>query len=106
MNWIAEHGLVYLDDGRSPRSQSKPVGQSVGLNVIKAHEIIDGVQTSSRIRSALQRLEMKAMDDGLAIGVGSGLPLTVSLITEWSKSLKEKGIYLVPVSSTFQNQKS
>lgn len=106
LNWVAQHGLVFLDDGHSPRSKIRVTGQSVGLNVVRAHEIIDDGQTRDSIEQALKRLETRAMEDGLAIGVGSGLPVTVSLITAWSKTLKEKGIQLVPVSSTFQNQKS
>ena len=106
LNWIGEHGLVYLDDGNSPRSLAKPAGQAVGLNVVRAHEVIDHGQTQGSIKAALQRLETRALEDGLAIGIGSGLPLTVKLVTSWSKTLKKRGIVLVPVSSTFQNQKS
>lgn len=106
MNWIGQHGLVYLDDGNSPRSQAGPTGQAVGLNVMRAHEVIDHGQTQASIKAALQRLETRALEDGLAIGIGTGLPLTVTLVNSWSKTLGKRGIVLVPVSSTFQNQKS
>ena len=106
LDWIGRHGLVYLDDGSSPRSRVPATGRETGLNVVRAHEVIDQGQTEASIKAALKRLETRALEDGLAIGVGTGLAQTVSLVSNWSKELKKRGIMLVPVSSTFQNQKS
>jgi hypothetical protein len=62
--------------------------------------IIDRVQTKASIDRSLKKLEDLANKNGSAIGVMSGLPLSVQRLTEWSASLKKKGIHLVPLSAT------
>ena len=97
---IKSHGLFYFEDGASPRSQSGAIGKSIGTSYAKANVIIDSDQNNQNIRKALLKLENIARDKGLAVGVGSALPITISALSEWAKSLKEKDIILVPISST------
>ncbi len=102
MKWIAQRGLVYLDDGASPRSLTAKLSAPSGLKVKVAQVRLDYGQTPQSIRSELEKLERIAAEQGMALGVGSGMPLTVKLVMEWAKTLSARGIVLVPASAVFR----
>jgi uncharacterized protein len=103
---ISSRGLAYLDDGSSQRSLSMATAGAMGLPAARADVTIDANLKSSDIDEALARLERMAKEKGVAIGVGSALPLTLDRVVRWSKSLEQKGIVLVPVSSIVLGSKS
>ncbi len=93
-------GLVYVEDGSSARSQSERVARQIGLQATKADLLIDAIPSAAAIDAALQELEKQALESGVALGVASGLPVTIERIAAWARNLERKGVYLVPVSST------
>jgi len=97
---LNNRGLVFVDDGSSVRSRSKAVSQQVGIGHAKANIVIDAEHSRTAIMANLKRLEKLAVERGMAIGVGSGLPVTIKSIAQWAKTLNKKGIILVPVSAT------
>ncbi|MGI9413278.1 MAG: divergent polysaccharide deacetylase family protein [Hyphomicrobiales bacterium] len=97
---LNRRGLVYMEDGSSARSHSQKIARDVKLKATSADLIIDSDPNVDAIKRALKQLETIALERGIAIGVASGLPVTVEQITEWTATLKEKGIQLVPVSAT------
>ncbi len=103
---ISSRGLAYLDDGSSQRSLSMATAGAMGLPAARADIIIDASLKSADIDEALLKLERIAKDKGVAIGVGSALPLTLDKVVRWSKNLEQKGIVLVPVSSVVIGPKS
>ncbi len=98
---IANRGLVYLEDGSSPRSTQEQIAQAVSLQSESADILIDVRQTQENIDEALLQLESLALQRGQAIGVASALPLTIERIAEWAAGLEEKGIVLIPVSAVY-----
>jgi len=102
---IKEHGLFYFEDGASPRSQSSTLSKSTSTSFSKASLVIDGEQNNKSIRQSLLKLENIARDKGLAIGTGSALPVTIDALSEWSKSLQDKNIVLIPISATALSKK-
>ena len=103
---ISSRGLAYLDDGSSQRSLSMATASAMGLPATRADITIDTSLKSGDIDEALLKLERIAKDKGVAIGVGSALPLTLDRVVRWSKTLEQKGIVLVPVSSVVIGSKS
>jgi len=99
---LARRGLVFLDDGSFARSQAEDVGRSAGMAVKRAHVMIDGDATEQATQQALQRLEAQAAREGLAVGVGSGLPSTINAVAGWAAAAKTRGVVLVPVSVYFR----
>lgn len=97
---LNRRGLVYLEDGSSARSQSAKIARKTGLKATTADLIIDNTPSADAINAALAQLETMALERGIAVGVASGLPITVDRIIEWAATLKSKGIVLVPVSAT------
>ncbi len=104
MKWLGARGLVYLDDGASPRSQTLKLSPASGLKVKIAAARLDYGQTPKSIKAGLEKLERLAAEQGLAIGVGSGMPLTIKFVAAWAKTLADRGIVLVPVSAAFRKQ--
>ncbi len=103
---ISARGLIYVDDGSSARSQTKRVSEDVGLATTTADVIIDAEPTPSAISAALQKLERIAKERGIAVGVASGLPITIDQIVEWNEELRDRDIVMVPVSAVLTGEQS
>jgi uncharacterized protein len=97
---LAARGLIYVDDGSSARSVAPVIAASLGLPVRRADVVIDAAPTAAMIDSALDRLEAMAREKGIASGSGAALPITIERLSRWATGLAERGIDLVPISST------
>lgn len=103
---MKKRGLVFLDDGTANRSMASQIGQIVGLPVRNGMKVIDQDPTEQGIEDALTALETEAREKGFAIGTGTGLQVTIDAVDQWSRSLAEKGILLVPVSAAYRGRAS
>lgn len=99
---IARRGLLYVEDGASPRSESARLAAGLALPVLKADVIIDREDRPAAIDAALAELEKIARDKGLAIGAASALPTTLARLQPWAHTLERRGIALVPLSAAAQ----
>lgn len=88
-------------DGTSARSKSAEIGRQFSLGVARANAVIDRSPDSVRIRAALERLEKIALQKGVAIAVGTGLPETITEVSQWANTLADKNIVLIPVSAVY-----
>ena len=103
---LRDRGLLYVDDGSSPRSIAGRIAKEVGLPFALADIVVDAVPSREAIDGELSRLEETAQQNGLAVGVASGLPLTIQALAAWADTLESKGIVLVPVSAAVSNGES
>jgi len=60
---------------------------------------IDAVPTANEIDHALGRLEMAARERSVAVGISSGLPVSIDHIAKWAKDLAGRGVQLVPITA-------
>ena len=102
----AKRGLIYVDDGSSPRSIASQIAGANKLPFAKADVTIDSVPTGAEIDKALVRLETIARERGSAVGYATALPVTVERAARWAKSLAGRGITLTPVSAIAVKPKS
>jgi len=102
MSELNRRGLVYLDDGSSERSLSTEIGSAAGLRTRKAVIQIDADPSEAAIEASLDDLEKLARKKGLAIGVGTGLSVTINEVERWAEKLQQDGIELVPVSAAYR----
>ena len=102
----AKRGLIYVDDGASPRSVASQFAGSHNLPFAKAEVTIDAVPTSVEIDRALARLELIARDHGTAVGLATALPGTITRIAEWAKRAEARGFVLVPITMVAVKEKS
>jgi polysaccharide deacetylase 2 family uncharacterized protein YibQ len=103
---VARRGLIYVDDGSSPRSVADQIAGANNLPFAKADVVIDAVSSPAEIDKALARLEAMARDRGLAVGYGSALPITIERVAAWCKAAQNRGIILAPVSAAAVKAKS
>ena len=103
---VAKRGLVYLDDGSSPRSLASQIAGANNLPFAKAEILLDAVPTPVNIDRALTRLEAIARERGTAVGIASALPASIERIAQWAKAAESRGITLVPISAVAVKAKS
>ena len=72
---IGKRGLIYFDDGSSPRSLAGQIAGASNVPFAKADTVLDAVPTAAEIDSALARLEATARSRGVAVGTASALPV-------------------------------
>jgi polysaccharide deacetylase 2 family uncharacterized protein YibQ len=102
----AKRGLIYVDDGSSPRSIAGQIAGSQNLPFAKTDLVLDAVPTAVEIDRALTRLEMMARDNGTAVGIATAQPATVARIAEWVKKVEGRGFVLVPITMVAIKAKS
>ena len=102
MEELGTRGLGYLDDGSSNRSLAPQLASTSRVPFGRADLQLDATPSRSAVLAALDDLLNRARTDGHAIGIASALPVTVSTISEWAKTVEEKGVLLVPVSALMQ----
>nr|WP_284701123.1 divergent polysaccharide deacetylase family protein [Rhodoplanes tepidamans] len=96
---VAKRGLVYVDDGTSPRSLAGQFAGANNLPFAKAAVVIDAVPSNAEIDRALARLEATARETGSAVGVARALPLSIERLTQWIKQAEGRGIVVVPITA-------
>jgi len=96
---ISARGLLYLDDGSSPRSLVGAIAPGLNLRAAQADVVIDATPTAEAIELALARLEALARRQDGAIGVATALPVTLDHLAHWAEALEGRGIALTPVSA-------
>ncbi len=102
----AKRGLIYVDDGASPRSVAGQLAGSHNFPFAKTDVTIDAVPTPVEIDRALARLELTAREHGTAVGLANALPATVARIAEWAKKVEARGFVLVPITMVATKEKS
>jgi polysaccharide deacetylase 2 family uncharacterized protein YibQ len=95
---ITKRGLIYLDDGASPRSLASQIAGSNSIPFAKAEVLIDAVATPGHIDRALNRLEALARERGYVVGIAAASPAVIDRIAQWAKGADGRGIVLVPIS--------
>lgn len=102
----AKRGLIYVDDGSSPRSVAGQIAGSHNLPFAKTDLVLDAVPTPVEIDRALARLEMLARDNGAAVGLANAQPATIARLAEWAKKVEGRGFVLVPITMVAIKAKS
>ena len=99
-----KRGLLFLDDGSSPRSLAQKTAAKTKSPFLKADLTLDARTEWADIDAALVKLEAIAAEKGVAVATASALPVTIERIARWAKTLEARGIRLVPVSAAFQRK--
>lgn len=102
MREVAERGLMVVDDGSSGRSIMLPTASGFRAPSVRADIVLDLSQRADAIDRELARLEQLAKEKGFAMASASALPLSIERISRWSRTLEQRGIWLVPVSAAAQ----
>jgi polysaccharide deacetylase 2 family uncharacterized protein YibQ len=96
---IGSRGLIYVDDGSSPRSLAGQIAAGGGSGFAKANLAIDAVPSAIEIEKALAKLEALARQNGTAVGFATASPLVIERVAKWSKAVEGRGFSLVPITA-------
>jgi polysaccharide deacetylase 2 family uncharacterized protein YibQ len=103
---IDGRGLIYVDDGSSPRSMAGQIAGSAASGFVRANLALDAIPTPTEIDRALAKLEGLARQNGKAVGFAAAGPMTIDRISRWAKSVEGRGIALVPISAASRGKAS
>jgi uncharacterized protein len=101
---LRKRGLLFVEDGSVSNSMVDAVAQSMNGKAKRADQVIDADPNPDAILTALKRLEKEAEQNGIAIGSGSGLAVTIDTLRDWSKDAAERGIVIIPMSAAFKGR--
>lgn len=96
---LQAEGLAFFQHGTLGRTHLADDAASLNMAFAAAQENIDTEIRASEIEAQLFKLETQAIDEGVAFGTGFSYPLTVDLVSRWSRRLEAKGILLAPASA-------
>jgi uncharacterized protein len=99
MREIGRRGLIYVDDGSSPRSVAGQIAGSAASGFVRANLALDAVPTPGEIDKALAKLEGLARQNGKAVGFAAAGPMTIDRIVRWAKTVEGRGFALVPITA-------
>ncbi len=103
---VSRRGLIYFDNGSTPRSVASQIAGANNLPFAKADVALDAVPSQAGVDRALARLETLARERGNAVGISSPLPVAVDRIAQWIKAAEGRGFVVVPVSAVAMKARS
>ena len=103
---VGKRGLIYFDDGSSPRSVAGQIAGANNVTFARADAVLDAVPTANDIDNALTRLEATARSRGVAIASASALPGDDRPHRELGTQRGSARLTLVPVSAVANRAKT
>jgi uncharacterized protein len=103
---MKKRGLLFLQDATVTVSATDQAAGETGLAVRHAEVVIDANPDPDSIAAALKDLENRARNQGIAIGTGTGLDVTIDAVNDWAITLEKRGFVLVPVSAAYKGRRS
>jgi polysaccharide deacetylase 2 family uncharacterized protein YibQ len=98
MDELGTRGLLYVDDGSSPRSKAGAVANGVAP-FVAADLVLDADLSAAAIDEQLRRLTVIARERGQAVATATAFPVTVERIAAFVAQAKSRGVTIVPVSA-------
>ncbi len=99
MTFLARRGLLFYDDGSTPKSAAPDVALQTDTAFVRGALTIDHVQDGASIDRALSDLETQARSHGSAVGTAFLYPVSVERLALWARGLSSRGFVLVPASA-------
>ncbi|MBT4769445.1 MAG: divergent polysaccharide deacetylase family protein, partial [Rhodospirillaceae bacterium] len=99
MGEVRKRGLLYLDSLTTNASVGPGLAREMEVPYAVRHVFLDNVISYNAIRDRLKDLEKVAREQGFAIGICHPHDATIQALSSWLKTLDQKGLVLVPLSS-------
>lgn len=103
---IKTRGLMLVDTRETPIGVAGDIAKEIGLAIASSDMLLDHELSVKHIDNQLAGLEERARKNGAAMAIARPYPVTLKRLAEWSKTLKDKGIALAPVSALPASQTS
>lgn len=96
---LSGRGLMLVVGRQPPKNDTKEMIEKGNTASIVVDTLIDEELTETAIKARLSLLEQTAKQNGYAVGVARGYPITIKQLNEWAAKATENGFNLVPVST-------
>lgn len=104
--YMARRGLLFFDNGETPRSMAPAVAGRVGIAFAQSTARLDSIPTAMEIDNKLAQLEAIARTRGSATGTAYASPQAIDRIAQWAAGLGSRGSVLVPASAVVSPPKT
>jgi uncharacterized protein len=104
LNEVNQRGLLFLEDGSMALSATQAAAKGLQMPIRRAQVVIDADPNPQAIIAQLTLLEEQATGNGLAVGTGSGLEVTINTVREWARAAAERGIILIPITASYKGR--
>ncbi len=101
---IKQRGLIYVDSRSTSRSLGPELASSIQLPKAFNNVFLDKEPSQEKIKNKLYELERIALKRRFAVGIAQPLPITIEILSQWTKELKTKQIALAPITAIVDKQ--
>ena len=101
---IKQRGLIYVDSRSTSRSLGPELASSIQLPKAFNNVFVDKEPSQEKIKNKLEELERIALKRRFAVGIAQPLPVTIEILSQWTKGLKTKQIALAPITAIVDKQ--
>ncbi len=101
----AEKNLFFVDSKTTHGSVALKIARAEGLQSTQRDIFIDHEYSETFIEKQLEKLIIKAQQNGTALAIAHPKKITLSILEKWLPDLEQKGIKLVSVSKLISLQK-
>lgn len=99
---INRRGLLFLEDGTTPRSAAGDIGMRLNLPVLRADRAVDATGSARPLSMILQEAEALAQKQGRAIVTVPALSANIETLLNWEADLARRNIVLAPLSAVLK----
>ena len=101
---IKQRGLIYVDSRSTSRSLGPELASSIQLPKAFNNVFLDKEPSQEKIKNKLDELERIALKRRFAVGIAQPLPITIEILSQWTKGLETKQISLAPITAIVDKQ--
>jgi polysaccharide deacetylase 2 family uncharacterized protein YibQ len=99
---VLDRGLMWFDARLVPLSSAYAVGEEMGVPSVRTDFRVTSDKSEEAAHMILQDAETSARHSGSAAVLVYASPLNIRLISDWAKTLADKGFAVAPVTALIQ----
>jgi polysaccharide deacetylase 2 family uncharacterized protein YibQ len=99
---IGRRGLLFLDDGTTPRSMAPDLGRRLNLPVLQADRTMDATGSTRPLAAMLEEAEGLAQRQGRAVITVPALSANIETLISWEADLARRNIVIAPLSAILE----
>jgi polysaccharide deacetylase 2 family uncharacterized protein YibQ len=97
---LKQRGLIYVDNGDVPGNAAVTAARELAVPVaVNTRTLDDGQISRAAIRGRLVAAERLAKQNGQAVVMAHPYPVTIDLLQQWSRTVAQRGLALVPITN-------
>jgi uncharacterized protein len=96
---IGQRGLLFLEDGTTPRSAAGDIAARINLPILRADRTMEATGSTRPLATLLREAEAVALKQGRAIITVPALGAHIETLINWEADLAKRNMVLAPLSA-------